>query len=221
MHRILIVEDDRTLNVGIAAALRGETMEFLSCYNLKTARETLEKERVSLVLLDINLSDGNGLELLTWIKETRPVPVILLTANDMETDVVAGLSMGADDYVTKPFSLAILRARVEAQLRRTEEADVYRKGGFAFDFRNQSFEHQGRKLELSRTEQRILYLLVKNEGTTVSRERLQSYVWSDGFSYVEENALSVAVNRLWAKLEEKTCIRTVYGVGYCWEVHRE
>ncbi len=217
MYRILIVEDDKMLNAGIAAALKGEDMEFLSCYNLQSAKELLAKEQADLVLLDVNLPDGKGTELLVWLKERQTTPVILLTANDMELDVVAGFSLGADDYVTKPFSLAILRARVLARLRQTKEAHCYRQGGFFFDFENLIFCRDGQRIELSRTEQRILWLLVKGGGRPVARERLQSYVWDDTFLAVDENALSVAVNRLRAKLGDKSCIRTVYGVGYCWE----
>ena len=220
MYRILIVEDDKMLNSGIAAALKGEDMEFLSCYNLRTARELLSREQVDLVLLDVNLPDGKGTDLLVWIKERQTTPVILLTANDMELDVVAGFSLGADDYVTKPFSLAILRARVLARLRRKEDHLRYRQGAFLFDFENLTFRRGEQRLELSRTEQRILWMLVKNAGHPVPRERLQSYVWDDTFLDVDENALSVAVNRLRTKLGDKSCIRTVYGIGYCWEVEK-
>lgn len=114
---ILIVEDDQSLNLGIRMALSGEA-KCTACMTAREAKTALIKSEVDLIVLDINLPDGNGLDLLQSLRERSDVPVILLTANDLETDVVTGLSMGADDYVTKPFSLAILRARVQVQLRK-------------------------------------------------------------------------------------------------------
>lgn len=216
-HKILIVEDDRALCAGIAVALRSENMEFAQCHSMRAAREHMRIQQYELILLDINLPDGNGLEFLKEIRKQGAAPVILLTANDMETDIVAGLSLGADDYITKPFSLAILRARVEVQLRKGKQAAVFWQDGYRFDFENQIFERDGSRIELSRTEQKILSLLVKNRGKTIPRERLFACVWEDGFGYVDENALSVAVNRLRTKLDCKKYLRTVYGIGYCWE----
>ena len=124
---ILIVEDDQALNLGIRMALSGEETECSACLTVREAKAVLAKTEVDLVVLDINLPDGNGLGLLQRIRAQSDVPVILLTANDLETDVVAGLSMGADDYVTKPFSLAILRARIQVQLRKQKgEASIGR-----------------------------------------------------------------------------------------------
>ncbi|ACV64115.1 response regulator receiver protein [Desulfofarcimen acetoxidans DSM 771] len=116
---VIIVEDDHNLNQGLCLALKDQDLQIVPCFDLKSAREQLADSAADLVLLDINLPDGNGLELLHKIKTgSEPIPVILLTANDTEMDVVMGLEHGADDYITKPFSLTILRARVKAQLRR-------------------------------------------------------------------------------------------------------
>lgn len=217
MNKILIIEDDRALCTGIMAALKSSETELHGVSTLAEARKKMKEWQPALILLDINLPDGSGLAFLEEIRQSHNIPVIFLTANDLETDVVAGLSMGAEDYITKPFSLAILRARVEVQLRKQSEKSVFHEGGFVFDFVNQIFEQEGVRLNLSRTEQRILYLLVQYSGSTVSRERILAYVWDDGYTYVDENALSVAVNRLRSKLGEKSCIRTVYGIGYSWE----
>ena len=170
----------------------------------------------------MNLPDGNGLDFLRRLRAgANPVPVILLTANDMETDIVAGLESGADDYVTKPFSLAVLRARVNAQLRRGEGT-----GGplvlenFSFDFERMEFRRDGRPVELSKTEQKLLRILVENRGRTLPRGQLVDWVWTDGAEYVDENALSVTVKRLRGKLEENPSrprfLKTVYGIGYTW-----
>ena len=147
-------------------------------------------------------------------------PAILLTANDLELDQVTGLEAGADDYITKPFSLAVLRARVNAQLRRSApvKSDRLELDGFAFDFSHLEFFKNGTPIELSKTEQRLLRLLVENRGRTLPRGLLLEKVW-DGGEFVDENALSVAMRRLRAKLGDAP-IRTVYGVGYVWEVGR-
>ncbi len=230
MPKIMIVEDDRALNTGIAMALQQEDLFFVKAYSLEEGRKKLKEELVDLVLLDVNLPDGSGLSLLEEIKENKEMQVILLTANDLETDIVSGLLLGADDYVTKPFSLAVLRARVEVQLRKKRGESQVLLGTYRFDFGKQEFfreeEINGaegkqkiwKKIELSRTEQRLLRILTENKGRTVTREQVISYVWPLDWEFVEENALSVAVNRLRGKLADKACIRTVYGVGYCWEV---
>lgn len=223
--RILLIEDDLALSNGIVMVLQGETNLITQCFNLKTARATLQKEAYDLVILDINLPDGNGLELLKEIKENYAVSVILLTANDMEMDVVTGLEMGADDYITKPFSLAIFRARVNTQLRKGEEdrreKECFRQAGFVFDFERMEFQKNGASIELSKTEQKLLRILVQNKGITLERSRLIDCIWTDGAEYVDENALSVAIKRLRDKLEEDAkkpeYIKTVYGIGYSWE----
>lgn len=140
---ILIVEDDKLLNDGIALSLN-ET-KTLQAYNLKEAR-TLLHETVDLIILDINLPDGSGLDFCREIRSFSQIPVIFLTANDMELDIVAGLSLGADDYMTKPFSLAVLRARIDAVMRRRMPAsDVYEQGAFSLTLEIWS-SGQGRRL---------------------------------------------------------------------------
>lgn len=217
MERILIVEDDRGLNQGLCRALEGEGRRVSSCYNLSAARQQLDG--VSLVLLDVNLPDGNGVDFLREIKEGNPsLPVILLTANDTELDIVDGLEQGADDYITKPFSLSVLRARVHTQLRKAAvpSRTVYHQGGFLFDFPNLRFFAGEQEVQLSKTEQKLLRLLVENRGTVMSRDTLVDRIWTDGADFVEENALSVTVKRLRDKLGAQGYIKTVYGIGYMW-----
>lgn len=220
MEQILIVEDDSGLNTGLCRALKTETRKVISCANLRSAREQLALGGAALVLLDINLPDGSGLELLREIKRDAPtLPVILLTANDTDMDVVEGLEQGADDYITKPFSLSVLRARVNTQLRR--RADAPRGGAividrYSFDFGNMLFLVGGEKVELSKTEQKLLALLVENRGRVLRRAELVDRIWTDGAEYVDENALSVTVKRLRDKLGAQEYIKTVYGIGYSW-----
>lgn len=119
MRKLLLLEDDTALGEGIHLALKSGETKITLCRTLSEGRLALEQDVFDLLILDINLPDGNGLELLREVRQSSTVPVILLTANDMETDIVNGLESGADDYITKPFSLAVLRARVNTQLRRT------------------------------------------------------------------------------------------------------
>ena len=158
--KIQIVEDDRALNDGIRLALMEEGLVFVQSGSVRRAREDYERDKPDIVILDINLPDGSGYEYLRWLKERSQALVLVLTANDMETDEVMGLTLGADDYMTKPFSL-------------------------------------------------------------LTRSLLYDRLWGDGAEYVDENALSVTVNRLRRKLEDKkdgvTYIQTVYGQGYMWK----
>jgi DNA-binding response OmpR family regulator len=147
----------------------------------------------------------------------------MLTANDTELDMVTGLNCGADDYVTKPFSLAVLRARIDALSRRGSHSGAkIIAGDFMFDFETMRFEKNDQAVELSKTEARLLQLLITNKTQTLTRERLLTLIWPDGTEYVDENALSVAVRRLRAKLENDPSnpqfIKTVHGIGYKWAV---
>ncbi len=220
--KILIVEDDRALNKGIALSLQGE--EILQAFSIAQARRMFD-ESIDLIILDINLPDGSGLDYCREVRQGSKTAIIFLTANDMEIDIVTGLEMGADDYITKPFSLMVLRARVNAiQRRKTAVEDgkqgsmqqnCFRQNGFSFDFEQMVFTAEGETVELSKTEQKLLRLLVSNCGNTLSRDMLIDRIWSDGAEFVEENALSVTMNRLRAKLPGAP-IKTVYGIGYVW-----
>ncbi len=220
MHQLLIVEDDKELNLGLCKALQAPDCTVYSCLNAAEARGQFSFGAVSLVLLDINLPDGNGLDLLREMKNVRPdVPVILLTANDTDRDIVDGLEQGADDYITKPFSLSVLRARVNTQLRKASPKQVdqiFHIDHFMFDFEHMQFQAENKNIELSKTEQKLLRLLVEHQGMILSREQLVDRIWTDGAEYVEGNALSVTVNRLRNKLGAQAYIQTVYGIGYRW-----
>lgn len=216
MYQVLIAEDDQPLNRGISLALKGPDKEIHSVFDLASASAKVKASSFDLIILDINFPDGSGLDFLTDLRRQSSTPVILLTANDLETDVVAGFELGADDYITKPFSLAILRARVEAQLRRNRSQNRYDFGEYVFDFDSLTFEYKNQMIELSRTEQKLLRLLIENKGRTVRRELLMDRVWSNAGEFVDENTLSVAMKRLRDKLDAAGKIKTVYGVGYAW-----
>ena len=226
MKRILLLEDDAALGQGIRFALENNSIQVELCTALSQAQSILSSENFDLLILDVNLPDGSGLDLLRDVRRCHSsVPVILLTANDLETDIVVGLESGADDYITKPFSLTVLRARVNAQLRRGTpvQTATAESEGFAFDFEWMEFRKNGRLIELSKTEQRLLRILVENRGRVLSRETLLERVWPDGAEYVEENTLSVTVKRLRDKLEDTPSkprlLKTVYGIGYTWAMN--
>lgn len=229
MEQLLIVEDDITLNQGLCKALRDDNRKIVSSINLAQARQQLLLGTVTLVLLDINLPDGSGLDLLKEIKKENPMlPVIMLTANDTDSDIVRGLEQGADDYITKPFSLSVLRARVNTQLRKNQqqknekrEGQEFTDGPYAFNFSDMKFYNGQENAELSKTEQKLLLLLTQNAPNTVKREVLIDRIWSDGEEYVDENALSVTIKRLRDKLKLGNKIRTVYGLGYTWSLEEK
>lgn len=215
---IIITEDDRALARGLERALDKEGRDITLCAGLDEARTALETGNCDLMILDVNLPDGSGFDFLREIREKSDVPVMMLTVNDMEADIVSGLEAGADDYMTKTFSLAVLRARVNTLLRRRRRVRrAVRIDGYSFDFDAMEFFHEGRRVELSKTEQRLLRALVDNAGTALTRGQLVDRIWTDGAEYVDENALSVAVKRLRDKLEASKYIKTVYGIGYKWE----
>ena len=225
MNYIFIIEDDPKLNQGLCRALHNEDIRTISCLDVHTAKEQLLFFSPSLILLDVSLPDGNGIDFLKELKQRSPsVPVVLLTANDTDLEIVQGLESGADDYITKPFSLSILRARVNTQLRRLknlQHGNMIRIDHFIFDFQNMVFTANESRIELSKTEQKLLRMLVENPGSILRRDILIDRIWTDGAEYVDENALSVAVKRLRDKLGAQNYIKTVYGIGYSWVEHHE
>lgn len=219
MPHIAIIEDDKGLNDGIVLALKQDSFTFSQYYTLKEANGV---STADLIILDINLPDGNGFEFLKNFRETSDTPVIVLTANDLETDEIRGLELGADDYITKPFSLMVLRARIHKALEKSKKNGglIYRQDGFFFDFQQMRYTKNDQELQLSKTEQKLLHALVTNRNITMSRNTLIDRLWTDGAEYVDENALSVTIKRLRDKLEENSSkpqyIQTVYGSGYAW-----
>lgn len=217
---IYIIEDDISINHGIEFTL-GSEFEYRHFYALK---EIEKIEQADLIILDVNLPDGSGFEYLKKLRKKYETPVLILTANDTEVDEVTGLSLGANDYVTKPFSLMVLRLRVKNLLAQSyteanEKIDtVYQSKDLFFDFENLIFKKHDMEVELSKTEIRLLRVFTENEGITLSRDRLIEYVWQNQ-QFVDENALTVSVKRLRDKIEDKDekIIHTVYGIGYKWE----
>lgn len=218
MTNIMVVEDDKKMNEGIQLALKQSGYTFTPCRTLQESRIALQGQRADLILLDVNLPDGNGIEFVREIRRLYQTPIILLTVNNMELDIVMGLEAGANDYITKPFSLMVLRARVGVQLRAKDDVEKHvRYGELDLDFESMQFFKNGKPLELSITEQKILKILCGNCGAVVKRSYLIDTVWSGDTEYVDAHALTVAVKRLRDKLEGcQDYIKTVYGIGYTW-----
>ena len=215
--KILVVEDEKAISDILVFNLQREGYDTLAAYDGAEGLRCALEEAPDLILLDVMLPEMDGFEVCRRVRAEKDTPIIMLTAREEETDKVMGLELGADDYITKPFSLAVLRARVNAQLRRSApvKPDRIELNGFIFDFAQLEFSKDGTIIDLSKTEQRLLRLLVENRGRTLPRELLLEKVW-DGGEFVDENALSVAVRRLRIKLGDAP-IKTVYGVGYTWE----
>lgn len=224
MAKILLAEDEQNIASFIRRGLQEFGHEVQVVHDGGTAWSMLQEGVFDLLVLDVIMPKMDGLEVCRQfrLKEGYHTPVIILTALGTTEDIVKGLDAGADDYITKPFSLAILRARVNAQLRRRVKSSCVELDGFRFDFERMAFWKNGEPIELSKTEQKLLRLLVENRGQTVSRGVLVDRIWTDGADFVDENALSVTVKRLRVKLEDDPSspqyLKTVYGLGYTWAV---
>ena len=225
---ILIVEDEQDIRELLAYNLEKEGYATVQAADGKEGLELARSRKPDLILLDLMLPKMDGLAVCRELERdsgTVRIPIIMLTARGEDVDRILGFELGADDYITKPFSLAVLRARVNTQLRRTAapQAERVQLDGFTFDFGRMEFSRNGVPVELSKTEQKLLRLLVEHRGQTLTRAALVDRIWTDGAEYVDENALSVTVKRLRDKLEDMPSkpryIKTVYGLGYTWAVN--
>ena len=219
MSRILIVEDEISI-----AELEKDYLE-LSDYEVDIASDGETGESMALkgdyvlCILDVMLPGKDGFEICKAIRKEKNIPIIMVSAKRDDIDKIRGLGLGADDYITKPFSLSVLRARVNTQLRKqasNHKNAPFHMDLFHFDFEAMTFYVGDSKVELSKTEQKLLRLLVENRGRTMTRGDLVDRVWTDGAEYVDENALSVTIKRLRDKLGAQKYIKTIYGIGYSW-----
>ena len=214
---ILIAEDNDEIRALLRLYLEGEGLRVLEAADGDEALAKARAEGPDLAILDVMMPGLSGYEVTRALRRFSDMPILILSAKSEDNDKILGLNLGADDYVTKPFSLAVLRARVSNLLRRRARPQAaFTDPPFVFDFARMQFFRDGAPVELSRTEQRLLRLLTENRGHTLTREQLLEKVW-DGGEFVDENALSVAVKRLRDKLTDAP-IKTVYGLGYTWEV---
>ncbi|MDE6388309.1 MAG: response regulator transcription factor [Lachnospiraceae bacterium] len=223
MKKIMIVEDDRLLNKTLTYNLSLEGYDITSVFNARTAAETIRMRQFDMVLLDINLPDGNGYDLCKMIKqEDQHTMIIFLTANDQERDQVRGYEVGAVDYITKPFSIVALQHKIGAMFAMVEHhkpfEDIYDDGRLCLDFSRQTGMLAGKQLVLSALEYRMLALFCNNAGQVLTRRQLLEKLWDAEENYVDEHTLTTTVSRVRGKIEAEgdRYIKTVYGMGYQW-----
>lgn len=219
--KIGIIEDDSALREGLALAFELEGYETAAAGTMAEGWRLLEAGGLALLILDCNLPDGSGFDLVRQLRASSRLPVLMLTARDSEMDEVKGLELGVDDFMRKPFSLAVLQARVRKILRRQEEPALLSSGDITVDLGKGEVRKQGELLALSGTEQRLLLCFLEHPGQLLTKEQLLERIWDCEGSYVDENTLAVAIRRLRVKIEEDPGeprrIRTVHGQGYLWQ----
>ena len=218
MERILLIEDDQALGRGIALALAGEGREIRVAATLAQGRAALGEEEYALVLLDLNLPDGNGLDFLTALRRTSGVPVLILTANDLESDQVAGLELGADDYMTKPFAPAELLAHLRALTRRQGEVlfEKLAAGDLVLNLESYDLACGSKSIHLSYKEFSLAKVLMANAGQVVSKDMLIAKVWGVESS-AEDNNVEAYVSFLRKKMKflgSTARIETLRRAGY-------
>lgn len=223
MKTILILEDDESLSRGIAFTFEKVGYQTITASSVREGKQILAHTQADLLLLDLRLPDGNGMDLCKEIRTYSKIPIIMLTACDLETDEVSGLLAGADDYITKPFSLSILRARVEALLRRTESKNCHEicSGRYRLDTNLCKFFRGKEEIPVSVTEFKLLSFFMANVGRVLTKEQILSALWDSEGNFVDENTLPVNISRLRAKIENDPknpeTIKTVHGIGYIWK----
>ncbi len=214
--KILIIEDDTTIRSGLKYCLEYENYEVIEATN---GSEGLKKlNNVSLILLDVNLPDIDGFELFKKIKHIKDIPIIFLTANDLEISIVMGLDMGADDYVTKPFKTRELISRIKNILRRNNNYEVINIKDISIDLKQAKVFKNGIDVNLTALEYKILLALALNPNQVFTRERLLADIWDVNEEYVYDNTLTVYIKRIREKIEDDITdpkiIKTVRGIGY-------
>ncbi|HLR15802.1 MAG TPA: response regulator transcription factor [Bacillota bacterium] len=223
--RILIVEDDKPIATGLIYSLEQENYETIIFHTYKDASEVIASrmDEITLCLFDLSLPDGSGYDLCKQVKEKRDLPVIFLTAMDDEVNVVMGLDMGADDYITKPFRIRELISRIHSVLRRYEkhvqkETHIKRFGHVTIDTMQGKVFRNNTEVELTAMEYRLLLIFVSNPTQILEREQILDKLWDAAGEFVNDNTLTVYIKRLREKIEENpqkpTFIATVRGVGY-------
>ncbi len=225
-HCVLVVDDDREIANAIAINLRNEGYEVRTAYDGLEALDIVSSQEVHLIILDIMMPRLDGLSTTLKVREEKNIPIIILSAKSEDTDKVLGLSMGADDYVTKPFNNMELMARVRSQLRRyitlgdvngQNQANALHSGGLSFDLNSHSLTVDGEPVKLTATETKIVELLMRNLGRIFPAEEIYERVWGEA-AYGVENTVMVHIRRIREKIEinprEPKYLKVVWGIGY-------
>ncbi|MFL8710085.1 MULTISPECIES: response regulator transcription factor [unclassified Clostridioides] len=225
MLKLLIVEDDSTISFGIKYALEQEGFSVDIAKDLLSGKEMISSNEYSMILLDVTLPDGTGYELCQYTREFSQIPIIFLTACDEEVNIVMGLDMGGDDYITKPFRIRELISRIKAVLRRkgntSEEAKKMLKFGELNIYTLEARVYKNEKeIFLTSVEYKLLLILIQNKNTVLSRTQILEKLWDVTYDFVNDNTLTVYIKRLREKIGDDLCepiyIETVRGLGYKW-----
>lgn len=224
MTNILMVEDDSTIAFGVKYALEQESFNVDICKDLESSRENIEKKEYDIILLDVMLPDGNGYDLCKEIRNTQDTPIIFLTACDEEVNIVMGLDIGGDDYMTKPFRVRELISRIKAVLRRrgksNESKKVLKFGNLSIHTLEARVYKNGEEVFLTSVEYKLLLILIQNKNTVLSRSQILEKLWDVTYDFVNDNTLTVYIKRLREKVEDDSTdpqhIITVRGLGYKW-----
>lgn len=218
MKTILLIEDDQNLNRGICLRLEKEGYQVLSAYGLEAAEKFFNQGNVELIISDITLEDGNGMDFCKRIRQKSSVYIIFLTALNQEIDIVSGYDIGADDFITKPFSLMVLTSKVNALMRRIDRKDsqIIVSGSLRVLINEMKVYQEGEELFLSRKELQLLVYFIENARQILSKDQLLSHIWDTDGQFVDANTVSVTINRLRSKLKGEDYIQNVRGIGYIW-----
>lgn len=227
MIKILFVEDDLPLALGVEYTLKQEGFDVVHAKSLNEAREQYKNNEFNIILLDVMLPDGTGYELCKEIRENSEIPIIFMTACDEEGNIVMGLDMGGDDYVTKPIRVKELVSRINAVLRRKrvetkkeENSNRIISGDIDVELLKYKVHKKGQAMDLTAIEYKLLLLLIKNSGNVLERNLLLERLWDTDGNFVDGNALTVYIKRLREKVEDDIknpiYIETVRGIGYRW-----
>lgn len=221
MSRILIVEDDIDLQEGLAFALHTEGYEVTQAETMKEGLDQIWNHQCDFILLDCNLPDGSGFDFCVKAKEYSDIPILMLTARDTEMDEVKALELGVDDFMSKPFSLAVLKARIKKLLLRGEESIHLVSNGITVDKNGCKVYKDEKEIICSRTEYQLLVYFLENKNRVLSKEQILAHIWDHQGKFVEDNTVSVNIRRLRAKIEDDLQtpqrIKTVHGMGYVWK----
>ena len=222
MKKILLVEDNDTIVMGLKYLLEKEGFQFSSVKTIQETVEIMGKENIDLILLDINLPDGDGFSICSKLKEKEDVPIIFLTARDDEKDIVKGLDIGADDYITKPFRNRELISRINNVLRRYGKNDTNQKDNIIkindIEINTDSAKvmKDGKEIIFTSLEYKILVMLFSNPNVLITRQQILDKIWDIAGNFVNDNTLTVYIKRIREKLDDKEgkIIKTVRGLGY-------
>lgn len=218
--KILLVEDNEILAKGLIYSLEQKKYQVIHTLNVENTLKILKTEKIDLAILDVSLPDGNGFDLYRNNIKEKNIPSIFLTAKDEEDNIVKGLELGAEDYITKPFSMKILSRKIDVILKRTVLVSqlIFEDGYLSIDMDNVKVSVKGRECSVTPTECRLLRQFLLNRGQLLTYDLLLERLWDSGSQFVDRHALAVNINRLRGKIEDEThkYISNVYGMGYQW-----